>query len=193
MNTEELNALRDRAYKTAVEHGFHEDAKPDAYWLGLVMSEMGEAINADQRGWHADAKGFEKIVAADKNFLFDEDFERYIKDSVEDELADVVIRLFDFAGLRGYELSVSSYDLLINHSLLLTLKKCGLPGILFQLISALSNAFYNDRTESCINSLIGTLSDHFETTTGSDKDLWFFVEQKMKYNELRPKLNGKKY
>ena len=46
MNTEELNALKERAYKTAVEHGFHEEEKSDAYWLGLVMSEMGEAINA---------------------------------------------------------------------------------------------------------------------------------------------------
>ena len=25
MNTEELNALKDRAYKTAVAHGFHEE------------------------------------------------------------------------------------------------------------------------------------------------------------------------
>ena len=50
MNTEELNALKERAYKTAVEHGFHEEERPDAYWLGLVMSEMGEAINADRKG-----------------------------------------------------------------------------------------------------------------------------------------------
>ena len=28
---------------------------------------------------------------------------------------------------------------------------------------------------------------------GSDKDLWWFVERKMKYNEQRPMLNGKKY
>ena len=39
MNTEELNALKDRAYKTAVEHGFHEEEKSDAFYLGLVMSE----------------------------------------------------------------------------------------------------------------------------------------------------------
>ena len=76
---------------------------------------------------------------------------------------------------------------------LMVAEKCGLPGILFKLISALGNAFYNDRTESGINSLIDILSNHFETITGSDKDLWFFVEQKMKYNELRPKLNGKRY
>lgn len=190
MNTEQLNALKDRAYKTAVAHGFHEEEKPDAFWLGLVMSEMGEAINADQKGLHADTKRFEEDPG---EWAFDLSFRIYIKDSVEDEIADIVIRLFDFAGLKGYELSVTSYDLLINHSLLLTLKKCGLPGILFKLISALGNAFYNERTESGINSLIDVLSNHFETITGSDKDLWWFVEQKMQYNELCPKLNGKKY
>ena len=57
MNTEELNALKDRAYKTAVEHGFHEEEKSDAFYLGLVMSEAGEAINADRKGRHADIKG----------------------------------------------------------------------------------------------------------------------------------------
>lgn len=53
MNTEELNALKERAYKTAVAHGFHEEVKSDAYYLGLVMSEAGEAINADRKGQHA--------------------------------------------------------------------------------------------------------------------------------------------
>jgi len=191
MNTEKLNALKDRAYKTAVAHGFHEEVRPDAYWLGLVMSEMGEAINADQKGLRANVVRFVEDMELENPFK--ESFEAHIKDSLEDELADIVIRLLDFAGLREYELSVTSYDLLINHSLLLTLKECGLPGILFKLISALGNAFYNERTESGINSLIDVLSNHFETITGSDKDLWWFVEQKMQYNELRPKLNGKRY
>ena len=58
MNTEKLNALKDRAYKTAVEHRFHEDIKPDVFYLGLVMSEAGETINADQKGLHADTKAY---------------------------------------------------------------------------------------------------------------------------------------
>ena len=53
MYTEDLNALKYHAYNIAVEHGFHEVEKPDAYYLGLVMSEMGEAINADRKGLHA--------------------------------------------------------------------------------------------------------------------------------------------
>lgn len=190
MNTEELNALKDKAYKCAVEHSFHEEEKPDAYWLGLVMSEAGEAINADRKGLQADAVLFNDDLA---KMPFKDSFERHIKDRVEDEIADIVIRLLDFAGLKGYELRVDLDYLQINRSLLLAIKKCGLPGILFQLIGALSNAFYNDLTEPCINSLISILSSHFETMTGSDFHLWWFVKQKMAYNELRPILNEKKY
>ena len=192
MNTEMLNALKEKAHTWAVGHGFYEEVKPYAFYLGLVMSEAGEAISADRKGMHANVVRFEEVMAM-RCISPRVAFESNIKDSLEDELADIVIRLLDFAGLRGYELSVTSYDLLINHSLLLTLKKCGLPGILFKLISALGNAFYNDRIESGIDSLIDVLSNHFETITGSDKDLWYFVEKKMKYNELRPKLNGKRY
>lgn len=105
MNTEKLNALKERAYKTAVEHGFHEDVKPDAFYLGLVMSEAGEAINADRKGLHADTKAFEEDEA--NGLPFAENFKKHVKDSVEDEIADIVIRLLDFAGLKEYELIIS--------------------------------------------------------------------------------------
>ena len=67
MTTEELNTLKDRAYKTAVEQGFHEDVKPDAFYLGLVMSEAGEAINADRKGLHADARDSRRTRRMDFN------------------------------------------------------------------------------------------------------------------------------
>lgn len=106
MNTEKLNALKERAYKTAVEHGFHEEEKPDAYYLGLVMSEMGEAINADQKGLRANVVRF--VEDTELGNPFKESFETYIKDSLEDELSDIVIRLLDFAGLKGYELHLNT-------------------------------------------------------------------------------------
>lgn len=106
MDTEKLNALKEQAYKTAVEHGFHEDVKPVTFYFGLVMSEAGEAINADRKGLHADAKAFEEDEA--NGLPFAENFKKNVKDSVEDEIADIVIRLLDFAGLKGYELSLIS-------------------------------------------------------------------------------------
>ena len=191
MNTEELNSLKERAYKTAVAHGFHEEEKPDAYWLGLVMSEAGEAINADRKGLHGDAVLFNDDLA---KMSFKDSFEAHIKDSVEDELADVVIRLLDFAGLKGYELSTDEYLDSFIISALEELKTSGLPGLLLFFIYAL---FYNSRfhdLEKCVCRIIRIISGCFDKMTGgSDCDLWWFVKQKMRYNEQRPMLNGKRY
>ena len=190
MNTEELNALKERAYKIAVEHGFHEEEKPDAYWLGLVMSEMGEAINADQNGLHADTKGFEEDLAKIPfvNGFKDirDSFEAHIKDSLEDELADIVIRLLDFAGLKRYELNIDSICHVFSYNVLAGFEDRKLPGTLVILIGLLIDAEY-------IGTIICVLSDCFEKMTGSYFHLWWFVKQKMRYNELRPRLNGKRY
>lgn len=121
MDTEKLNALKEQAYKTAAEHGFHEDVKPDVFYLGLVMSEAGEAINADRKGLHADTKAFEEEEASGLSFA--ENFRLHIKDSVEDEIADIVIRLLDFAGLKGYELIFISYDQQSKHLFFTGIKK----------------------------------------------------------------------
>ncbi len=191
MNTEELNALKERAYKTAVEHGFHDDAKPDAYYLGLVMSEMGEAINADRKGLHADMESFEEHMA--NGYSFNDAFYLYIKDSLEDELADVVIRLFDFAGLRGYELNIASIDLVFLRYRMLEFWDYKLPGTLVRLIAMLADASNEDELQQYVGTVIYVLSYFFKKITGRDYDLWWFVKQKMAYNEMRPKLNGKKY
>ena len=191
MDIEELNVLKDRAYKTAVEHGFHEEEKPDAYWLGLVMSEMGEAINADRKGWLADAVLFNDDLA---EMPFKDSFEAHIKDRVEDEIADIVIRLLDFAGMKGYTLSISGLCILPSIVVIREFEKNGLPGTLIQLIGPLDSSLNQHNTEKTIGIIIGVLNYCFdEMTGGSDCDLWWFVKQKMKYNELRPKLNGKLY
>ena len=191
MNTEELNALKERAYKTAVAHGFHEEEKPDDYWLGLVMSEMGEAINADRKGWLADAVLFNDDLA---KMPFKDSFEAHIKDTVEDEIADIVIRLLDFAGMKGYELSTDENLHSFILSALEELKTSGLPGLLLVFIYALSYNFSYGNLECCVCRTIRIISGCFEKMTGgSECDLWWFVKQKMRYNEHRPILNGKKY
>lgn len=189
MNTEMLNALKEKAHKTAVEHGFHDEEKPDAYWLGLVMSEAGEAINADRKGRHADTKRFEENPG---KWPFDLNFRIYIKDSVEDEIADIVIRLLDFAGLRGYELNFVE-DYTISDPVFPVLEREGLVSVLFQLNYAIGFYYDSYNLGTGINKLIFIYSECFGKMTGSDKDLWWFVEQKMRYNDLRPRLNGKKY
>ena len=191
MNTEELNALKERAYKTAVAHGFHEVEKSDAFYLGLVMSEMGEAINADRKGRHADTKRFEEKLG---KWLFEVSFHVYIKDSVEDEIADIIIRLLDFAGMKGYKLYLDRDRLLYCQDALRTFEESGLPGLFFIIMDNLSDEFDGWELQTCICDIIYILDDCFDKITGgSDCDLWWFVKKKMRYNELRPMLNGKKY
>ena len=188
-----LNALKEKAHTWAVGHGFYDEVKPDAFYLGLVMSEAGEAINADRKGMHADTKRFEEIEAAEKDFPFAKNFKAHIKDTVEDEIADIVIRLLDYAGLKRYEVIADVSALPLVQASLDYFGEHWLSGLLFQLMGGLSDAFDNGLVEGYITCLIGIFEGCFEQMTGSDKDLRWFVEQKMRYNDLRPRLNGKKY
>lgn len=55
----ELNELRDKAYRNAVVHGWHEESLSNEHFLCLVMSELMEAVNADRKGKRALRKIFE--------------------------------------------------------------------------------------------------------------------------------------
>ena len=45
-----LNELRDKAYRTACGHGFHDQELSNEHFLCLVISELMEAVEADRRG-----------------------------------------------------------------------------------------------------------------------------------------------
>lgn len=103
-----LNKLRDEAYQNAVEHGWHGEDLSDEHFLCLVISELMEAVQAERKGKRSDVAKFNEWQGNNIPFSeetrvrrFQEDFEAYIKDSVEDELSDVCIRMLDLSGLLG--------------------------------------------------------------------------------------------
>ncbi len=103
----DFNALRDRAYKCACDHGFHDKEYSIEHLLMLVITEISEAVEAERKGKHAQRKMFERENITpqpypDKHFMYV--FDMFVKDSVEDELADTVIRLLDLAGLCSVDL-----------------------------------------------------------------------------------------
>ena len=187
MNTEELNELKERVYKTSVKHGFYKDIKPDDYYLGLVMSEASEIINADQKERHADIKGFEEDIS--KGYPLSARFEWNIKDSVEEKIADLIIRLLDFAGMKGYTLYVGARAIYIldSNDASQKFEESGMPGMLFILMDILATSFDRDDRDELpfgISNVIYILSDCFKKMTGSDYDLWWFVKKKIDYNDL---------
>lgn len=93
-----INELRDKAHKNAVEHGFHDNPSSLAEKLCLIHSEISEALEADRKGRWADLKAYTCEGKTNESFL------RNIKDTVEDELADTMIRIADLSGALGINL-----------------------------------------------------------------------------------------
>lgn len=103
--TKTLNQLCREAVNTARKHGFYTEKmtlEGMIAYLALVSSEVSEAIEAIQRDDTITEREYlinhvikgERIAPSDaKNY-----FETFFKDTLEDELADIIIRVFSFCG-----------------------------------------------------------------------------------------------
>lgn len=108
-----LNDLSREIHRNAVAHGFYDgersvmstasaadaDVLRHAFFaqrIALLISEATEAMEADRKDmWCCGLDGSENSTAI---------FERDVKDTVEDELADVLIRLLDTCGRYGIDI-----------------------------------------------------------------------------------------
>jgi len=94
-------------YELAKEKGFYpDDSKIEDHLMGIV-SELGEAYEAHRGGNIASEKGLAfSIDQILENFnlpIHIDYYIKYFKDSSEDEIADVFIRLFNLCGWLGIE------------------------------------------------------------------------------------------
>jgi hypothetical protein len=96
-----LNELAQKVYEGNKAKGFHDKGRPFAETCMLIVSEVSEAVEADRNGEYANLDAFDKNEGI---VPFEEAFKTNIKDTVEDELADVFIRLLDEAGRRGMDI-----------------------------------------------------------------------------------------
>lgn len=188
-----MNELRDIAYKTACEHGFHDKELSDEHLLCLIVGELMEAVEADRKGKRADRESFKSSYENEEphdDVIFKYCFEKYIKDTISDELSDAVIRLLDLAGLRGISLESASND--INSEYIDDIA-CMYSQLSFT--EAIYSIFIKPIVDykylsTIINDMIFSI---FALAKHLDIDLLWHIEQKQRYNELRPKFNGKKY
>ena len=185
LDPDRLAKLQQRIWEIATAHGWHEQPIPTAQYCGLVMTEMAEAIEADRNGRRADMESFnERMSNLDgSDECFKEMYKRYIKGSIEEEFADVVIRVLDMAqevhGDRMRWLGYYPWGQVYHEDK-----------------SFIENAWYFIR--EVLNwgtmNISDSVSFMFDWAQDLGIDLWQHIEWKMKYNELRPyKHGGKKY
>ena len=190
------NKLRDLAYQTAKDHGFHDGDESVQHYLCLVITELAEAVEADRKCRRARVDMYEKEsttpqvqqhVDKHKEFCF----KMFIKDTVEDELADATIRLLDLAGMIGLDLNAKIPQRInvcnsVNDGLGTEYTDSTLTEHIYQIIRELTRTDPKDAIICALGEIV-TLTEFLEI------DLARHIELKMEYNNGRSHKHGKKY
>lgn len=178
-------------HERAVAKGFWDEQHPRSHYFVLADGELSEAVEADRIGRWAkltpdrieELRGLEGAEYAQAFLL-------HVKDAVEDELADAVIRLADLYGrlleekprLQNKRLE-DEYVPSEEH-----LAEWPLTKVIYRAKCILFDTAW---AEHSIIRLAVLLINTYASAIGID--LMTHIELKTKYNELRPALHGKKY
>ena len=195
LEPERLTKLQHKVFEIAKAHGWYEEPISKEQYLGLIMTEIAEAIEADRNGRRAESKEFAELLSKQPKAIdaetdsvifqswFMSSYKNYVKGSIEEEFADVVIRVLDMAqGVHGEDMRWMGFY------------PCG--QVYLKDKSFIENAWYFIR--EVLNwgtmNISDSVSFMFDWAQDLGIDLWQHIEWKMKYNELRPyKHGGKKY
>lgn len=191
MPTIDLNVLAKTVHENAKSKGFWDGRRNRGEVFMLIVSELGEALEAHRKGRFANWENFVSISSqTSEQDAFAYAFKYDIKDTFEDEIADTVIRILDYVGWRGdvnidlveyekqgdFELS----DPNVGEVLM------GVTGFVFRAYQSESES----ELEAKINAALILL---FNLSGCCEFQLLRHIEAKMKYNATRERLHGKAY
>lgn len=122
---------------------------------------------------NARAKGFHDVDREDGHWFM----------LVVCELADAVIRLLDFMGLKKIDVEKCLSKAGFDEEVVNSGKKMSFAAQVYEIVSML-----------CFDEYVEyTMNDVFRLAYRHDIDLMWFVNEKMRYNETREVLHGKSY
>lgn len=176
------------AFDIAKDHGFHDVELPVNHFIMLIITEISEMVEADRKKIRVRFT----IDSLENQLRFNDytmAFESHVKDTLEDEMADACIRIFDLAGTFGWTLSdkQSEETGYRTYRHVSQRKFTEIAYTLCNLLTANGADSYNEK--KCIAAL------SFMESWAKDLhfDLAWHIEQKMKYNKTRARLHGKQY
>lgn len=185
-----------KAYQIAAHQGFYDPKTEVNQELMLIITEMGEAIQADRHDRHGSIEQYYHWLATSDEHAY----ERTIEGTVESEFADIAIRILS---LLGWYASKDGINLMNDidiakqidfHKLELQRSTFSLPTALYNIITHMTYFPF-----SCSPSWMNTLRlqeilmQVFALASMYHIDLIEHIHIKMQYNESRPYLHGCHY
>lgn len=189
------NELTKKAHNMAVSHGWWDEKKSNEHYLMLVITEISELVEADRDNTRrANVDWFNKQMETsvicrglDPNITKERGYEvaynKTIKGSIEEELADIAIRLFDLGGALGID-----FEKMNPCRYYRAFDKFSFTENAFALCKGLSRDIIG--IEKRIQFGLDYVSN-WADSIGIDID--WHIEKKMQYNQNRPIRHGKKY
>ena len=184
LSPDDWQDLIERVQMNAEDKGFHDVKLSDEQKLMLIISEVAEAMEADREGRLA------RPMPEDWQTLNDEDFKmtflRNVKDSLEDELADAVIRMMDSGYLDDTE-EIVLPDTFTRVTLFPPEGKelAFVEQAYYLVVSIKAGGLIGDLTRAC--QIVFYIAKH------RNIDIVKHILMKMRYNAMRPRLHGKAY
>lgn len=181
MNITELSR---KAYQSAKSRGLYDKEQPLEHYLMLVIDEISECHKASLEGREADIKHFnhytQRLDALNEIhtgwWVFH--FERCIKNSTPDELADICIMCFSVLGWKTENISTFEAEIVERNFTSAVRIASGSFQAIPDLLTSLS-------FRAAIGEIEYVLAYTMQYCKANNIDLDWHVEQKMKYNELR--------
>ncbi|MBR0291097.1 MAG: hypothetical protein IJQ79_03090 [Bacteroidales bacterium] len=126
IDPDKLSGLMREVWEVAVSHGWHDKPISREQYLGLIVTEASEAVEADRNGRRAKTDMMANVIrmqAGSETGLcqgwyeswFKIYYDEYVRGSIEEEFADVVIRLLDMAqGVHGEKMSKACSESIVS-------------------------------------------------------------------------------
>lgn len=199
-----MNILKliEESHSVAKEKGFWDEKKNNSETVLLIIANVGEILKAQKKGRFANWIEYDSSLSAINNaeqneyLIFKASFEKHIKDTFEDEIANVIIRICDFLGgnktdmfalhpwMRDYsELSVNEF---FRYAQVSKEYSGNVADWLHE--SLWECSYYFKEEDSGLTHLLCYLGS---LVCGMEINIERHIVAKLKYNRNRPRLYGK--